>query len=197
MLPMNNDDSKFCTIAGHRQVHQNPLDLISRTAVESDVVNSGPTYFKSRTGLLKISQVVISLITTICSYSQENHRFYVDPAQGGSWVEFTAVSAVLFGIIIIVIYLFDISSKIPSKIPCHILELTYLAVYTVFYLICVVIAGAFATNANNDKFETSGAAAATVFSTLGMCVYAVDAILMILKLRVDALSNATNDNTCA
>jgi len=205
--------NKKATMQIHSKIDTARSGVVT-SVVQEEVVDKGPAYFKSRSGILKIAQVVVSLLTAICSYSQGRHRFYADQAQGGSWVEFTAVSASIFGVIIIVVYLFDVFSKLPPapKLPAtpklpvtipklpvtipsitrDIVELVYLLVYTFFYLLCIIIAGSFATG-YTQLIGTSAAGAAAFFSTVGMCVYGADAIIKFLMLRAACPSDAATE----
>ncbi|CAD5122304.1 DgyrCDS10742 [Dimorphilus gyrociliatus] len=119
-------------------------------------------YIKSIPGLLKIAQIVLSLITFICASVKSSFV-----KEGGGWVQFVSMTALIICTVLLIFYVTSLINKLPG--PWPLIEFVYYGVYTLFYFIAFVVAAAQGTK---YKIDAGKAAAAFSFFTLG--TFAVD-----------------------
>jgi len=109
--------------------------------VTTDTSRFDSAYVVSLDGMLKVAEMVLSLIVFITAVV--DGRFGSD---GGAWVEFTSMSALVFIFIMYMLYLFKVVYKIPGSVPRYLIEFIFFAVYTLFYFISGIVAAAWAHN---------------------------------------------------
>jgi len=141
------------------------------------------TYFKVPSGILKIAQFALSFLTMICTFAQPGYGHWTLGSQGGGWVGFTALTAVILSAVLILVYLFRINEKIPRQVPLQIIVTGYLAAYAVFYFMCLIICAVYAGKNAGGYGSFDAVAAAAFFSAMCMLVYAGDAVLSFLTFK--------------
>jgi hypothetical protein len=121
-----------------------------------------PEYARSREGIFKIIEIVLSLITFICSV--------VHYWEGHGWAEFVAMSAFFMTLIYLVFYLLDLISRFPG--PWLLIEFIYYLVFALFFLIAAIVAAAKAVTWHPNVGATA------FFAFAATIVYAIDAVFM-------------------
>lgn len=142
------------------------------TTSSSSEIGFDKTYLKSVDSILKIVEMVLSLIVFICIsttgwYSQI----------GGGWVQFVAISFLITVLILWIFFMMRIIYKLPG--PWTLIILIYFIVYSIFFLIgfliCAIQAGKYAGN--------GGLIAAAIFSLATVGVLAVDTFFQFRKFQ--------------
>jgi len=125
------------------------------------------SYIKSLLGILKIIQVVTSLLTFALSMSVWWGH------QGGGWVNFVAINGFIQALIWGLLHLFGV---VPPLLETYFVELIIYAVFTLFFLIAGIVAACF-----GGQFAAVGAAA--FFCFVCMVAFGVDAFFQFLDVR--------------
>lgn len=146
-MPTNYDETKTTTTTTHQ--------------------TTGPSlnlaYVKSIPGIIKIIEIVLSIITFICSV--------VDRWEGHGWVAFVAISAFISALIYFILTLLNlITFTSRFRGPWLLIELIYCIVCAVFYLIAAIVAAAFASN------NHANVAATAFFAFVATAIFTVDTV---------------------
>jgi hypothetical protein len=152
---------------------QPPPAVAYRTAVEEP---RGPDfgYVKTLPGILKIIEVVLSIITFALSMSEPWGYL------GGGWVNFVAINGFIFPFIWGLLHMFGV---VPQILMNYFIELIYYALWTLFYFIAGIVA------AVQGSIPVVGAA--SFFSFSCMIVFGIDLVRQTLAVR--AQYKARND----
>lgn len=137
-------------------------------------------YLKTIPGILKIVEIVLSLIVVICIAVQ----FF----PGDGWVWFVSMSAFITVLIWFILYFIGVYGRLPAW--RGILEFIYYCIFTVFYLIAAIIAAARA-----GQGWGSGAGAAAFFAFAATAVFAVDTFFQFRAWRAGQTEMATSTST--
>lgn len=117
-----------------------------------------PEYIKTIPGILKVVEVVLSLVTFICA---------VIPWWGsaGGWVQFVSITAFITVLVWLIFYLIGLIHKIPPF--RQLVEFIYYCVFTALFLIAAIVAAV-----KGGLAAAIGAAA--FFAFAATAVFAVD-----------------------
>ncbi|CAD5116315.1 DgyrCDS5219 [Dimorphilus gyrociliatus] len=150
-----------------------PPSYESSTAQKSSWFSIQKEYVTTIPGILKIAQMVISMIAFISSM--------VDPWAGAGWVRFATISAFIGTLIYFLLYLLNYYQRIPG--PWTLVEFVYYCVYTVFLFISACVSAA-----KGGVFDS--AAASAFFCFLATAVYGVDCFFKFKVLRSERAAAA-------
>lgn len=137
-------------------------------------------YIKTIPGILKIVEVVASIITFICAS--------VVPwgYLGAGWVQFVSISAFITALIWFIFYLIGVIYRFPG--PWILIEFIYYCVFTLFFLIAAIVSAARAHAA-----PSIGAAA--FFAFVCTAVFAVDTFFQFRAWRTGQTEMTTTTTT--
>ncbi|KAJ8726003.1 hypothetical protein PYW07_000701 [Mythimna separata] len=155
--------------------HTTTTTVTSSTAVQTNI-RFDPSYIKTIPGILKIVQVLCSLLGFICIRCS-----YLSGATKGSFFSWISMIAFWFTGILLGLYLFHILEKF-YKIPWLKLEFGFCAIWTFFYLLVSILAATVHDNPHS---------AAAFFGFVAMIAYLVDAYLKWVAVRAGGLAQGT------
>ncbi|XP_028173346.1 CKLF-like MARVEL transmembrane domain-containing protein 4 [Ostrinia furnacalis] len=155
--------------------HTTTTTVTSNTVVQTNL-RFDPLYLKTIPGILKLIQVVSSLVGFICI--QASWLSYLGKSVYFSWV---AMIAFWFTGILLGLYLFHMVEKF-YKIPWLKIELGFCAVWTFLYLLAAILAVTVHSDAHS---------AAAFFGFVAMFAYAADAYLKWRAARAGGLAQGT------
>lgn len=142
------------------------------TTSSSTDIGLDKIYLTSIDSILKIVEMVLSLIVFICITS---HAWY--SVVGGGWVQFVSISCLITVLILWIFFMLRIIYKLPG--PWALIILIYYIVYTVFFLICFLVCAIQASK----YYDNGGLIAAAIFSFIMLGVLAVDTFFQFRKFR--------------
>nr|XP_032529535.1 CKLF-like MARVEL transmembrane domain-containing protein 4 isoform X1 [Danaus plexippus plexippus] len=155
--------------------HTTTTTVTSNTTVQTNI-RFDPSYVRSIPGILKVVQVVFSLLGFICiQFSHFNN------ASKGLFFSWISMIAFWFTGILLGFYLFHIVEKF-YKIPWLKIELLFTALWTFLYLLAAVLAVTVHDNPH---------AAAAFFGFSCTLAYCVDAYLKWRAARAGGLAQGT------
>ncbi|KAK0060894.1 CKLF-like MARVEL transmembrane domain-containing protein 4 [Biomphalaria pfeifferi] len=122
-----------------------------------------PEYVKSTPGLLKIAEIILSVLVLICASIDWWYSI------GGGWVQFVAASALITTVILFIFHFFNLISRVTVR--WNFIEFIYYCVFVVLYVIAAIVAAVRAHLAPSIV-------ATAIFTFLALAVYAIDTYLM-------------------
>ncbi|XP_064610335.1 CKLF-like MARVEL transmembrane domain-containing protein 7 [Liolophura sinensis] len=147
---------------------------------ESQAIGPDVSYIKTLPGILKIAEIVLSIIAFICA------TVYPWAYGGGGWVQFVTISTFVGVLVLFIFHFMHIISRLPG--PWMLIEFIYYCVYTLFMLIAAIVAAA-----NGWRDASIGAAAFFCFAALA--VLAVDTFMMFRTWQAGRQSSGQSANT--
>ncbi|XP_041376051.1 plasmolipin-like [Gigantopelta aegis] len=135
------------------------------TTSSAPAIRPDPEYVKTINGILKIAEMVVSIIVLICA-SVDSIYWY---SRGGGWVQFVAASALITVIILFIFHFMHIINRLPG--PWTFIEFIYYCVFCALWLIAAIVAAVRA-----PWFASIGAAAFFCFAALA--IFAIDTFFM-------------------
>ncbi|XP_045510815.1 CKLF-like MARVEL transmembrane domain-containing protein 4 [Colias croceus] len=161
--------------AGFPGQHSTTTTVTSSTMVNTKI-RFDQVYIRTVPGILKIVQIVASLIGFICiQFSRLNN------AGRGAYYSWISMIAFWFTGILLGFYLFHIVEKF-YKIPWLRIEFIFTAVWTLLYMIAAILAVTVGDNPHS---------AAAFFGFAAMLAYAIDAFLKFRLVRAGGLAQGT------
>jgi hypothetical protein len=134
-----------------------------------------PEYVKTRQGILKIIQMVVSLLTFILSVAGGWGSV------GGGWGGFVGITGLINSTIWFTLHMLSV---IPDIMANYFIEVIVYCFLTLFFFIAGVVAAC-----QGSVYPVAGAAA--FFAFVGMIVFGADATIQLLEIRT--LWKARND----
>ncbi|CAH1779979.1 unnamed protein product [Owenia fusiformis] len=134
-------------------------------------INVNVDYIKTIPGILKIVEIVLSLITFICGVIWPWWQ-----AQGGAWNGFVSMTSFICCIVWLLLHVSSLISQLPG--PWMLIEFIYYCVFTLFFLICGIVAAV-----RGHWHSSIGATAFFAFATTA--VYAVDTFFQFRNWRAN------------
>lgn len=122
-----------------------------------------PTYTRTIPGILKCARLVTDLIGFICIMLTGGYYY-----NRANWFSFVSMTGFWVTLILLAFYLFHLIEK-TYFLPWNLIEFIFCAVWTLFYLIAVILAIA---SANIAAF-----AVAALFGIVSLGMYGYDAFL--------------------
>ncbi|XP_063416741.1 plasmolipin-like isoform X2 [Mytilus trossulus] len=147
------------TVSTHQTTNTTTEQNSNATAnVELDKV-----FMKSTDSILKIAELILSLIVFLCITSNPWHSYV-----GGGWVQFNSMSCMITVLILWLLLLCRVIYKLPGFWMLYILihYVVYLVLYLISFLVCAIQAGKYQ--------ENGGLIASTIFCFIVLIVLAVD-----------------------
>jgi hypothetical protein len=142
-------------------------------------------YLKTVNGILKIVEIVLSIIAFACSTATSNNNYYWSGKGGYGWVSFVTITGFIQAIISLIMHLLFVMNWKWNTL----LELITYGVWTVLLLIAGIVAAACA----HPYLSTTGAAAA--FTFFAMVAWAIDTGFQAQHVRVNFSSSSTTATT--
>lgn len=159
------------------------------TTSSSTEIGFDRIYLKSIDSILKIVEMVLSLIVFICISSHAWYSLY-----GGGWVQFVSISCLITVLILWIFFMLRIIYKLPG--PWTLIILIYYIVYSVFYLITMILCAVQASNHQKyQNLSVGGLVAAAIFSFIIVGVLAVDTFFQFRKFQEGQQRPAGSTNT--
>ncbi|KAK7115286.1 CKLF-like MARVEL transmembrane domain-containing protein 4 isoform X2 [Littorina saxatilis] len=146
-------------------------------------------YVKSLVGVLKIVVAIISLIAFICCAS--GRSIHCDHAYSSTYnfFEFVSISCFLTIVALWFFFVLTADKRVFFKVvPWRLVELIYLAVYALFYLIGFIVIAAQACGKDSNK----AAAAFGFFALAGICAHGYFTFKEWREGRTQAATTTTN-----
>lgn len=135
------------------------------TTKVSPIIHFDSSYIKTIPGMLKVGQILTSLIGFICVQSAWAWKVH----SSFGWYSFVSMTAFWVTLVLLIFYLIHLIEKLHF-LPWLLGELGYCGIWTIFYVITGIVA---ATNASHD-----GAwGAASFFAFVGFVLYGFDTFL--------------------
>jgi CDP-diglyceride synthetase len=164
----------------------NPLHVVTLQPRRSKISFS-VAYMKTLPGILKIVEIVLSLLTFICSC--------VDVWEAARWAQFQSAFAVISTTGYLVLYLLNLVSRLPG--PWPLIEFIYYMIFTGCFLITAIAAAAQAVSAYPSISATA------YFAFAATSFFAVDTFFhfrawragQIMLSTVPTAASATTSNT--
>lgn len=138
-------------------------------------------YIRTVPGILKIVEIVVSIIVIITS-----SVYYWFTLHGGGWVQFVSITATLCTAFLFLARLFNFHHRLLG--PWLLIEFIYYCVFTLFYLIAAIVA------AVKGAWHDSVAATA-FFAFAATAVYAVDTFFQFRAYRTGQTEMTTTTTT--
>lgn len=126
-----------------------------------------PEYIKTPPGILKIIQIVTSLLTFILAVSGGWGQ------SGGGWVGFVGITGLVNATVWFVLHVLNV---IPDIMANYFIEVIGYCVWTLFFFIAGIVAAV-----QGAHYPVAGAAA--FFAFVGMAVFGADATIQLLEIR--------------
>ncbi|XP_046961627.1 CKLF-like MARVEL transmembrane domain-containing protein 4 [Vanessa cardui] len=155
--------------------HTTTTMVTSSTTVQTNI-RFDPLYVRTIPGILKVVQVVCSLVGFICIQCS-----YLNTASKGVYFSWISMIAFWFTGILLGFYLFHIVEKF-YKIPWLKIEFVFTALWTLLYLIAAILAVTVHDNPHS---------AAAFFGFSATLAYALDAFLKWRGVRAGGLAQGT------
>lgn len=155
-----------------------------------------PGYLGTVPGILKIAEMVLSIITFGLAAAVSDHSWGKGES-GFGWVSFVAIAGFLIALICLLIH-FTLSTSWAWP---RIVELGVYALWTVCFAIAGIVAAALHDTNHGDypyrntKHYNRTAAAAAAFSFFCMVLWAVDTVLMAMNTRVSVTTHTVTTTT--
>jgi len=151
------------------------------------------TYIRTPQGILRICEMVFSLIAFLCSVVVDYGWW---PHLGGGWVNFVAITAFVLAAIFFALHLLNFNPRVTIF---YYVEFIVYCVFCACFLIAGIVAAA---RADQNKYSTGhqSVGAASFFCFLCMILWAVDAVLQFLEIRngpVTTTSSSSEPPTAA
>ena len=155
-----------------------------------------PDYLRTVPGLLKIAQMVLSIIAFATACAVADKLSYYTEGDGFGWVSFVGITGFIMAVLCFALHiLMSTNWSWPRFV-----ELILYAIWTICFMIAGIVAAALA--AKIRKFRYSGlkttynnAAAAAAFSFFCMVVWAVDTVVQAMNVRVTVTTTRTTTTT--
>lgn len=163
--------------------HYDTQTTTQQTTTTSSQVGLQIDYVKSIPGILKIVEIVVSIVTFICA----SIRLGWVPL-GGGWVQFVSMTAFISTFVFFIFHFLNIISKIPANIPWNLIEFIYYCIFTGLYLIAAIVAAA---RGNLDP--SIGATA--FFGFVATVVYGIDTFFQFRNWRSGPTQMVATANT--
>lgn len=167
------------------QYNVDSTEKTTTTTSSSGDVGLDKMYMKSIDSILKIAEMVLSLIIFICVTS---HPYYSHI--GGGWVQFVSISCLITVLILWIFFMLRIIYKLPG--PWMLIILIYYVVYCVFYLISFLVC---AIQAGKYGSGTGGLIAGAVFCVIILVVLGADTFFQFRKWQDSGSSFSTRSTT--
>ena len=155
--------------------HTTTTTVTTSTTTTQPIIRFDPSYTRTLPGILKVAQVILSLLGFICITVSSQSS-----SSRGGWFNTVAMGGFWFTGILLVFYLFHIVEKF-SKIPWIKIEFIFCSIWTAFYLLAAALAADYA-----KYVEAFGVAA--FFGFCAMVAYGQDAWLKFQAARSGALA---------
>ncbi|XP_052059627.1 CKLF-like MARVEL transmembrane domain-containing protein 7 isoform X2 [Mytilus californianus] len=166
------------------QYNVESTEKTTTTTSSSGDVGLDKIYMKSIDSILKIAEMVLSLIVFICVTSHPGYSYI-----GGGWVQFVSISCLITVLILWIFFMLRIIYKLPG--PWMLIILIYFVVYVIFYFITAIVCFA-----QSGKIEQSaGLVAAGVFCVLILVVLGADTFFQFRKWQDSGSSFSTRSTT--
>lgn len=166
------------------QYNVESTEKTTTTTSSSGDVGLDKIYMKSIDSILKIAEMVLSLIVFICVTSHPGYSYI-----GGGWVQFVSISCLITVLILWIFFMLRIIYKLPG--PWMLIILIYYVVYCVFYLVsflvCAIQAGKY--------YENGGLIAGAVFCVFILIVLGADTFFQFRKWQDSGSSFSTRSTT--
>ncbi|VDH89118.1 Hypothetical predicted protein [Mytilus galloprovincialis] len=166
------------------QYNVDSTEKTTTTTSSSGDVGLDKIYMKSIDSILKIAEMVLSLIIFICVTSHPGY-FTI----GGGWVQFVSISCLITVLILWIFFMLRIIYKLPG--PWMLIILIYYVVYCVFFLISFLVC---AIQAGNNP-QPGGLIAGAVFCVIILVVLGADTFFQFRKWQDSGSSFATRSTT--
>ncbi|XP_063416631.1 plasmolipin-like [Mytilus trossulus] len=163
------------------QYNVESTEKTTTTTSSSGDVGLDKIYMKSIDSILKIAEMVLSLIVFICVSFHSYH--------GGGWVQFVSISCLITVLILWIFFMLRIIYKLPG--PWMLIILIYYVVYCVFYLISFLVC---AIQAGNNG-QNGGFIAAAVFCVFILVVLGADIFFQFRKWQDSGSSFSARSTT--
>ena len=157
-----------------------------------------PEYLKTIPGLLKIAQMVLSIIAfaTACAVSDKLSSY--SEGDGFGWVSFVAITGFIMAVLCLVLHLLLSTNWSWPRF----VELILYGVWTICFMIAGIVAAALAAKIRRKWYWSSrttpnNAAAAAAFSFFCMVVWAVDTVFQAMNVRGSVTTTRTTTTTTA
>lgn len=154
--------------------HTTTTTVISSTTVQTNI-RFDPSYVKTIPGILKVFQVLCSLIGFICILCS---RLSVSKGSYYSWI---SMIAFWFTGILLGFYLFHIVNKF-YKIPWLKIEFVFNALWTLLYLLAAILVVTVGDNAHS---------AAAFFGFVATLAYSIDTFLKFRAVKAGGLAQGS------
>ncbi|XP_071175320.1 CKLF-like MARVEL transmembrane domain-containing protein 8 isoform X2 [Mytilus edulis] len=166
------------------QYNVDSTEKTTTTTSSSGDVGLDKMYMKSIDSILKIAEMVLSLIIFICVTS---HPYYSHI--GGGWVQFVSISCLITVLILWIFFMLRIIYKLPG--PWMLIILIYFVVYVVLYFINAIVCFA-----QSGKAPISaGLVAGGVFCVIILVVLGADTFFQFRKWQDSGSSFSTRSTT--
>uniref|UniRef100_A0A915KY86 MARVEL domain-containing protein n=1 Tax=Romanomermis culicivorax TaxID=13658 RepID=A0A915KY86_ROMCU len=125
---------------------------------------------KTPIGIIKIAEIVLSLITFICAASSNCSWF-----SNVGWGSFVSLTGFFIACTFFVFLILHMRQRIPSGIPMLLIELIIHAIWTFFFM----VAGATLAATSSDYYNCRGSTGAgSFFAFVTMIVFGIDTFLI-------------------
>lgn len=142
-------------------------------------ISFSPEYLKTVPGILKIVEIILSLLTFICSC--------IDTWEAAGWAQFQSAFAVFATSLYLVLYLLNLITRLPG--PWPLIEFIYYMIFTACFVITAIAAAAQATS------EFPSIAATAFFAFGATSVFAVDTFFHFRAWRTGQIAMRTTTMT--
>ncbi|XP_055891291.1 CKLF-like MARVEL transmembrane domain-containing protein 4 [Biomphalaria glabrata] len=150
------------------------------------------TFVKSINSILKVAAAILSLIAFICSASGRSDNCDDSYSSTYNYFEFVTMSAFITLMILWFLYALTLHTKLCFKlVPWKLVDLGYLIVYLVLYLIANIVISAQSCGKDSNK----AAAAFGFFAFFCLCGHVFFAFREWRESRSESSANTTNNAT--
>lgn len=135
-------------------VYTEPAHAPTEDAVDRD-------FLRGVGGILKIVEMIFSLVTFICASCTSYHK------DAAGWIQFVSMTAFVLTAMLYILHAFKLPPKLSKTFPFKFCELCFYGVFTLFYFISGVVAACYAPH-------NPALSAAAFFTFASMVVFGID-----------------------